>query len=133
MTGGGDESGPLLPHLAAAQQEPLGSLAARIANATVHLISEYTGRGPTRAKAYVNDELVTVVLRDTLTRGERSLVADGQSELVLNTRKAFQMTMRSDLTRAVETLTGQPVIAFLSDNHIDPDVAIEAFVLGPPA
>ena len=31
-----------------------------------------------------------VVLRDTLTNGERSLVADGSTELVLDARRAYQ-------------------------------------------
>ena len=30
-------------------------------------------------------------------------------------------------------ITGRPVTAFLSDNHIDPDVGIECFQLGPRA
>jgi hypothetical protein len=31
----------------------------------------------------------------------------------------------------VELHTGRRVIAFMSENHIDPDVAIEAFLLEP--
>jgi hypothetical protein len=31
----------------------------------------------------------------------------------------------------VEELTGRKVLAFLSDNHLDPDVAVESFVLSP--
>lgn len=38
-------------------------------------MSEYTGRGPTKARTYVNEDLVSVLLRDTLTKGERSLVS----------------------------------------------------------
>jgi uncharacterized protein YbcI len=37
--------------------------------------------------------------------------------------------MRKDLVGAVEEITGRKVIAFMSDNHIDPDIAIESFVL----
>jgi hypothetical protein len=29
----------------------------------------------------------------------------------------------------VEEITGRKVIAFLSDNHLDPDIAVESFVL----
>jgi len=50
------------------------STAAKISNGVVHVLSEYTGRGPTRARTHISDEVVTVVLRDTLTKGERSLV-----------------------------------------------------------
>jgi hypothetical protein len=37
--------------------------------------------------------------------------------------------MRDDLVGAVEQITERKVIAFMSDNHIDPDIAIESFVL----
>jgi uncharacterized protein YbcI len=96
-------------------------------------MSTYTGRGPTKAWTSIDQDLVTVVLRDTLTKGERSLVADGHGEIVLSMRKAYQRTMRGELIEAVERYTGRTVIAFLSDNHIDPDIAIESFVLAPRA
>jgi uncharacterized protein YbcI len=38
--------------------------------------------------------------------------------------------MREDLVGLVEEITGRTVIAFLSDNHLDPDIAVESFVLG---
>lgn len=106
-----------------------GSPAAAISNLVVRLMSEYTGRGPTKARTYINDGLITVLLQDTLTKGERSLVRDGKQDLVLSTRFAFQLTMREDLTRGLEEITGRKVRAFMSSNHIDPDVAIEVFVM----
>lgn len=63
-----------------------GSVSAAISSVVVKLLREYTGRGPTKARTYVDDDLITVVLRDTLTMGERSLVRDGEVELVLATR-----------------------------------------------
>jgi uncharacterized protein YbcI len=92
---------------------------------------EYTGRGPTKARTYISDDLITVVLQDTLTMGERSLVRDGKAELVIATRKAFQQTMASQLVAAVERESGRQVLAFLSENHVDPDIAVESFVLVP--
>ena len=106
-----------------------GSQAAAISNAVVRLMSEYTGRGPTMAHTHLDRDLITVVLRDTLTKGERSLVRDGLQDMVLSTRKAYQATMREDLVGAVEEITGRKVSAFLSDNHIDPDLAVETFVM----
>ena len=108
-----------------------GTRGAELSNAVVRLMSEYTGRGPTKAQTFIAGDLVTVVLRDTLTKGERSLVRDGLAHLVLSTRKAYQGTMRDDLVAAVEEITGRTVAAFLSDNHIDPDLAVETFVLEP--
>lgn len=103
----------------------------RISNRVVGLLRSYTGRGPTRAWTSIDEDLVSVVLRDTLTKGERSLVADGRAEMVMNMRKAYQNTMRNDLVAGVEEIMERRVIAFLSDNHIDPDIAIESFVLAP--
>jgi uncharacterized protein YbcI len=106
-----------------------GSQAAAISNLVVRLVSEYTGRGPTRARTYITDDLISVVLADTLTKGERSLVRDGEHERVLETRKAYQRTMHKELVAGVEELTGRKVLAFFSDNSIDPDMAVETFVL----
>ena|SRR5215213_2428029 len=108
-----------------------GPVAAAIASSVVRLVREYTGRGPTRARATISPELVSVVMGDMLTKAERKLVEDGKADLVLNIRHEFQRTMRQDLIAAVEMLTERKVIAFMSDNHIDPDMAIEAFVLEP--
>ncbi len=113
-------------------QSPSGlSTAASISNLVVGLMSSHTGRGPTKAWTSIDEDLVSVVLRDTLTKGERCLVSGGQSQLVLDTRRAYQDTMREDLIAGVERLTGRNVIAFMSENNIDPDIAIESFVLEP--
>jgi uncharacterized protein YbcI len=115
----------------AAHQDGTGGLSSALSTAVVHLLREHTGRGPTRAKTYINQDLLTVVLQDTLTRGERSLVEAGRAGDVLHTRHVFQQTMRDDLVEAVERLTGRKVAAFLSSNHIAPDLAIESFMLEP--
>ncbi len=112
---------------------PKGSISAAISSAVVQLMREYTGRGPTKARTIIDEDLITVVLQDTLTMGERSLVRDGETDLVLTSRKAFQRTMSTQLIAAVERLSGRSVYAFLSDNHIDPDIAVETFVLAPIA
>jgi uncharacterized protein YbcI len=114
---------------AATRQSPTAS----ISNHVVRVMSEYTGRGPTKARTSIDGNVVSVLLRDTLTKGERSLVADGRAQLVLDMRKAFQMTMREELVAGVEKIMGRTVIAFMSDNHIDPDFAAETFVLAPAA
>lgn len=105
------------------------ALAARISNLIVQMLHNYTGRGPTRAWTSIDDELVTVVARDSLTKGERSLVDDGEAELVLKMRQAYQKTMGPELIAGVERLTGRKVVAFMSANHLDPDIAIESFIL----
>jgi uncharacterized protein YbcI len=114
-----------------AERSGEGRLAAAISNKVVRVITDYTGRGPTRARAYIQDDLVSVVVQDTLTKGERSLVQDGRAEVVMTMRKAFQDTMRDDLVAGIEELTGRKVVAFFSANHIGPDAALESFLLAP--
>jgi uncharacterized protein YbcI len=108
-----------------------GSKAAAIAAHVVHTMNVYTGRGPSKARTYINDDVVTVVLKDTLTKGERSLVRENRHELVLTMRNAFEATMRHDLISGIEHILECKVVALMSDSHIDPDVAVEVFLLAP--
>lgn len=110
-----------------------GSKSAAISNMVVRLTSQYTGRGPTKARTYMNDDLVTVVLQDSLTKGERTLVGHGDRELVLSSRRAFQGAMEADFVAGVREILGRDVAAFLSANRTDPDYAVETFILTPAA
>ncbi len=110
---------------------PGGSKTAAISNLMVRLLSQYTGRGPTKARTFLNDDMVTVVLQDTLTKAEHTLVEKDRRDLVLLTRVTFQEVMGDDLIAGIEDILGRSVIAFLSANHIDPDIAIETFMLAP--
>jgi uncharacterized protein YbcI len=106
-----------------------GELAARISNTVVRALARTTGRGPTKAKTTLGDNGIFVVLQDSLTRGEQNLTDAG--EAVLDLRRRWQRVMRVEHSREIEELTGRQVIGFMSDNHLDPDLAVEVFVLEP--
>jgi uncharacterized protein YbcI len=108
-----------------------GELAARISTTVVKALARTTGRGPTKAKTTLGDNGIFVVLQDSLTRGEQSLMDAGEGEAVLDLRRRWQRVMRVELSREIEELTGRKVIGFMSDNHLDPDLAVEVFVLEP--
>jgi uncharacterized protein YbcI len=72
-----------------------------------------------------------VVLGDILTKGERKLAESGKAQRVLDVRHDFQMVMREELVALVERTLDRKVIAVMSDNHIDPDLAVEVFILEP--
>ena len=110
-----------------------GELAAAISNAVVQALSRTTGRGPTRAKTTLGENGVFVVLQDTLTVGEQSLADAGEGQAVLDLRRRWQRIMQAQVSHEIERLTGRRVIGFMSDNHIDPDLAVEVFVLEPLA
>jgi uncharacterized protein YbcI len=107
------------------------SLHAAISDMVVRVTADYTGRGATRARTTINGEWIFVTLTDILTKGEHKLAANGRAHFVRSARRGFQDVMRDDFTTEIQALTGRRVTAFLSDNHIDPDVAIDCFQLEP--
>ena len=108
-----------------------GSLSRDLARAMVALYKEYVGRGPTQARAYVEDDLITIVLQDTMTTAEQTLADEEEEDLVRGVRRVLQGKFREDAVEIVERLTGRKVKAFLSDHAIEPDVGVEVFVLEP--
>ena len=85
----------------AMQRAAGGALYSAISNAVVGIVHEYTGRGPTRARTSIRDDVVVVVLQETLLKAERSLIEDNKAELVAQMRRSFQQTMRADMSAAV--------------------------------
>ncbi len=108
-----------------------GAMTAAISNSMVGLLHRYTGRGPTRARTTIGENIIVCVMGATLTKGEQTLVLDGKAEVVLHSRRAFQETIQSEAISAVQELSGRRVVAFMSNNHIDPDLAVEVFILEP--
>jgi uncharacterized protein YbcI len=108
---------------------PLGPLLAEVTNAIVQLHSSHYGKGPTRSKSYLMDDVLMCVMRDVLTTVERTLVEAGEQSKVRETRLAFQDAMRDDFIDAVEQIVRRPVMGFTSQVLADADMAIEVFVL----
>jgi uncharacterized protein YbcI len=108
-------------------------LLSEISNAMVGLKKEFYGKGPTKAKTYINDNYVLCVLQGGLTRNEETLLAAGEETLVRQFRLRFQEAMADATTAAVERLTGRKVLGYHSQIVFDPEYGFEIFVLdGPP-
>jgi uncharacterized protein YbcI len=110
-----------------------GSANAAISNAVVRLLHERSGRGPTKARTYISGDLIAVVLRDQLTTGAQTLIRKGRADHVLTGRAALHEAISPEMIAAVEQLSGRRVLAHMSADHIDPDIAVESFILAPPA
>jgi uncharacterized protein YbcI len=106
-----------------------GRIRAAIANAMVRLTHEYWGKGPTRAKAFIEDQFVFGVLEDPLTTVERTLIEGGESHLVRELRLEFQELKNADFAREVEKATGRRVLASHSQVVFDPDILFLVFAL----
>jgi hypothetical protein len=75
------------------------------------LHAEYYGQGPTRAKTYITEDLVVVLLEETFTPAERTLVEHGDKEPIEQIRRRFQVRMGQQFTSVVEQATGRKVKA----------------------
>jgi uncharacterized protein YbcI len=111
------------------QQRSVGAMRATISTEIVRLQAEYYGKGPTRAKTYIVEDLVVVVLEESFTRAEKTLAERGEREAIQHIRRRFQQQMADSFTSVVEQATGRKVKAFLSDTDIDRDVSVETFLL----
>jgi uncharacterized protein YbcI len=113
--------------------EASGSLRLAISNALVGVKKELYGKGPVKAKTYINDNYVFSVLEGGLTRNEETLLKAGEQRLVREYRLRFQEAVGTTICTAVEEVTGRKVLAYHSQIVFDPDRAFEIFVLdGPP-
>jgi uncharacterized protein YbcI len=100
-----------------------------LTNAVVQILGQYLGRGPTRARSHLSENVLTVITQDNLTQAERQLRDADEQETVRGMRRKFQSAMSEDLIATVEERTGRRVVAFLSDHDPNTDYAAEVFVL----
>src|SRR3954454_7259483 len=108
-----------------------GERLAHISTELVQLHARYYGKGPTKAKTHLVDDTVVCILRGGFTAVERTLIDNGDEESVQGVRRSFQRAMGESFREVVESALGRVVIAYMSTVHVDPDLAVELFVLEP--
>ena len=106
-----------------------GELNAAITRALVGIQNEYIGRGPRKASTFYHDNVIVTLMHDVLNRAEKEIGKTDRIDAVTSMRHLYQVAMQGDFTAAIERLTGRKVIAFISGNHADPDIASELFIL----
>jgi uncharacterized protein YbcI len=118
-------------------QEGLGDVATNgavarreLARGTVAIYKDYLGRGPTRAVARIDEDMVVILLQDSLTKAEVALREAERGQLVRRIRQEFQDAMRDELKALVERTLDREVICFMSDHSPSPDYAVEVLILG---
>jgi uncharacterized protein YbcI len=110
-----------------------GNVLLEISNAMVGIYKERFGRGPRSARTYcAGPDVLTVVLEETLTPAERSLVQMEEHQRLRDTRLFFQYASVPEIIGTIEEISGRSVRAFISgvDTHVD-GLAVETFVLHP--
>src|SRR5215203_2874782 len=106
-----------------------GQTRSQIASGFVRLHSRYYGRGPTKCKVYAEGDLIVVVLEETFTPAERTLIGQGQSEGIQEIRRNFQKIMADQFKSLIEQSTGRKVRSFTSETDLENDIAVEVFLL----
>lgn len=109
-----------------------GELNAAVTREVVRIHTAAIGRGPKKSYSFHSGDTLITVLLEVLTRAEQNLVSYNEGDAVLATRRLSQRAMAAEMKAAIERVTGRSVVAFMSDNHLDPDMAIEVFILDPP-
>jgi uncharacterized protein YbcI len=107
-----------------------GEILAVVSNIVVGVYADCLGRGPTKARSYMDGDIIVCLLEDTLTKAERRLRDSGEEGRLLELRTTLQSTMRSGLVTGIEGLMKRRVKALISGTQLDPDIASEVFVLG---
>ena len=105
-----------------------------VTDAMVAIHLRYHGRVPASAKTtLMGDDLLSCVLGGIYTDVEKTLIEIDGPRGVHATRQRFQETIRPKLMATVERLSGRPVVSFISNYHVGPDVAVELFLLAGEA
>lgn len=108
-----------------------GELGSALASAITRIIADFTGRGPTRSRAFLHGDVVVCLLEDGATKAEQNLIASGREIAVRELRDSVQRATEHELVDAVEALTGRRVLTFLSGTSTGADSQVEVFVLEP--
>ena len=109
------------------------SVLSRISTEMVRLQKQYFGRGPERAKSYMVDDLLFIVMRGGVTTAEQTMLDSDQEDLVRNFRQQFENEMGARLVGMVEQLTGRKVVNYQSQIVFDPDLVFEIFIFDEEA
>ena len=113
------------------EQDHAQSVTAKISTKIVRTLKESFGKKPVKAKSYLLNDFLIVVMRGGVTVAEETMLERGHSDLVRQFRQTYQNEMGDVLCSKVETLTGRKVINYQSQILFDPHIVMEVFFFDP--
>ena len=113
------------------RDDPDGQLGAAISDAMVAIVREAIGRGPTRTRTFIHDDVIVCLLHETMTPLERTLHQQHREDTVDDVRDVLHSALAPKAQQLVQELTGRTVVATLADHHRDPDAGVFVFLLQP--
>jgi len=100
---------------------------AKISTEVVRTLKDSFGKGPLKAKSYMFDDFLLVVMRGGVTVAEQTMLDRGHSDLVREFRQTYQNEIGDHLVAKIETLTGRTVVNYQSQILFDPHIVMEVF------
>ncbi len=107
---------------------PVQSETSVIADDLVQLYVRAFGRGPTRARAFVQPQFAVCILRDVFTTAERTLLADGGEAEVEAARRRINDSIEEECIEIVEAETKRSVQSHLAQVRAPADLVVHLFL-----
>jgi uncharacterized protein YbcI len=114
-------------------EAPGQSVTARISTEVVRTLKESFGKGPIKAKSYLLDDFLLVVMRGGVTVAEETMLDRGHGDLVRTFRQTYQNEMGDVLVAKIEALTGRSVVNYQSQILFSPHIVMEIFFFADTA
>lgn len=91
------------------------------------------GQRPAKAVCQMFDESLTIVLEDTTSPAERTLIEAGKSDLAKQLRRHLQDSIRAAVQAEISQIVEQDVLAVLLDADLETGYAsVTAILMAPP-
>ena len=116
-----------MPSMAETSAPPEQGLLAKISTEVVRTLKDSFGKGPLKAKSYMLDDFLLVVMRGGVTVAEQTMLDRGHGDLVRDFRQTYQNEMGADLVAKIELLTGRKVVNYQSQILFEPHIVMEVF------
>lgn len=105
-----------------------GAVVADLSREIVQLHARMYGRGPTKARSYVQSDFALCILEEIMTQAELTLAASGSPDHVRDTRMKFVDAVADQFIAIAEKVTGRSVRVFISQVDVQSNVAAELFL-----
>jgi uncharacterized protein YbcI len=102
-------------------------LLSRISTDVVRTLKDSFGKGPLKAKSYMLDDFLLVVMRGGVTVAEQTMLDRDHGDLVREFRQTYQNEMGDELVAKIEALTGRKVVNYQSQILFEPHIVVEIF------
>ncbi len=106
---------------------------AKISTEVVRTLKDSFGKGPLKAKSYMLDDFLLVVMRGGVTVAEQTMLDRGHGDLVREFRQTYQNEIGDHLVAKIETLTGRTVVNYQSQILFEPHIVMEVFFFADEA